>query len=334
MGLRTPRTPPIPIHSPFVLPPSGVIPSPLSTLNTIHSIKARYLSTVPCTIENILCLPNNVGLGAMKTSDVVVVVGAPLKDLAGRRMGEAGVRVLNHWGASQIGPIRPIEYVKPGYHAWRYLSPRTDLGFRFVPKDHDRSDEENNGEEQRRTYALVFGLRGGRRISFLRIYFGLLFLKPRMYDLQHDLNPIPHCTPSPSTSLNPTKLYKILSRTDTLLIPSYGEKVKPELAERLISEHPDVRGVLAFGEGEVGIGVVAELRGRGVVGGSHPHLNKKGEAGESEHGIFTYIDYANLLLDAHAQIPPELVVFTFKGRKPLVRTDKGSITRNASYCSV
>jgi hypothetical protein len=97
-GLRTLRTPLIPIHSPFVLPPSGVIPSPLSTLNTIHSINARYLSTVPCTIENILCLPNNVGLGAMKTSDVVVVVGAPLKDLVGRRMGEAGVRVLNHWG--------------------------------------------------------------------------------------------------------------------------------------------------------------------------------------------------------------------------------------------
>jgi hypothetical protein len=99
----------------------------------------------------------------------------------------------------------------------------------------------------------------------------------------------------------------------------------------LISEHPNVRGVLAFGEGEVGVGVVVELRGHGVVGGGRPHLNAKGESGGSEHGIFTYIDHANLLLNAHAQIPPELVVFTFEGRKPLVRTDKGGVARNASY---
>jgi acyl-CoA synthetase (AMP-forming)/AMP-acid ligase II len=188
-------------------------------------------------------------------------------------------------GASQIGPIRPIEYVKPGYHAWRYLSPRTDLGFRFVLKDHNHIDKEKNGEEQRRTYTLIFRPLGWKEDFLLK---DLLWAAPPEAvcdDLQLDLDPIPHCTPSPSTSLNPTKLYKILSRTDTLLIPSYGEKVKPELAERLISEHPDVRGVLAFGEGEVGIGVVAELRGRGVVGGSHPHLNKKGEAGELEDGI-------------------------------------------------
>jgi hypothetical protein len=39
-------------------------------------------------------------------------------------------------------------------------------------------------------------------------------------------------------------------------------------------------GVLAFGEGEVGVGVVVELRGLGMVGGGRSHLNAKGEAGE------------------------------------------------------
>jgi len=56
------------------------------------------LFTVPCIVEDILCLPDDVGLEAMKKLDIVVVGGAPLKDLVGRRMGEAGVRVLNHWG--------------------------------------------------------------------------------------------------------------------------------------------------------------------------------------------------------------------------------------------
>ena len=226
------------------------------------------------------------------------------------------------------------------------------MGFKFVPKDQDYNDEEDDGEdknengedEQRRMYTLVFRPPGWKEDFVLK---DLLWAAPEAADYdqvqlgaQLDLNLIPH---SPSTSLtNPTKpkQYQILTRIDALIVLSNGEKVNPEFAERLIGEHPDVRGVLAFGEGEVAVGVVAELRGRGPVVGSGirphcPHLYVKGEAevkaGESEQGIFTYMDRANLLLDAHAQIHPELVVFTFEERKPLVRTDKGSVARKASY---
>ncbi|EDR03548.1 uncharacterized protein LACBIDRAFT_253196 [Laccaria bicolor S238N-H82] len=269
------------INLPFVLPPSGVIPTALSTLHTIHSTNARYLFTVPCIIEDILCLPDDVGLEAMKKLDIVVVGGAPLKDIFGGRMAEGGVNVLNHWGASETGPITPIETVKPGYHDWRYLSPRTDMGFKFIPEGH-------NPNEQRRTYTLVFRPPGWKEDFVLK---DLLWAAPE---------------------------YQILTRTDTLIVLSNGEKFNPEFAERLIGEHPDVRGVLAFGQGEVAVGVVIELRTE--VG-----------AGESEQGIFTYIDRANLLLDAHAQISSELVVCTFGECKPLVRTDKGSVARKANY---
>ena len=225
------------------------------------------------------------------------------------------------------------------------------MGFKFVPKDQDYNDEENSGEdknengedEQRRMYTLVFRPPGWKEDFVLE---DLLWAAPEAayYDPVQlgcplDLNPIPH---SPSTSLtNPTKpkQYQILSRTDTLIVLSNGEKVNPEFAERLIGEHPDVRGVLAFGEGEVAVGVVVELRGRGPVVGSgiRPHcpplcvkVEAEVKAEESEQGIFTYMDRANLLLDAHAQIHPELVVFTFEDSKPLVRTDKGSVARKAS----
>jgi hypothetical protein len=140
--------------------------------------------------------------------------------------------------------------------------------------------EKNNGGR----IPSSFGLWGGRRISFSRISFGLLLLKLCAMIFNSTSTPFLTAPLLPQPLLTPPNCTKS-SHADTLLIPSYGEKVKPELAERLISEHPDVRGVLAFGEGEVGIGVVAELRGRGVVGGSHPHLNKKGEAGELEDGI-------------------------------------------------
>ena len=253
-------------------------------------------------------------------------------------------------GASETGPITPIENVKAGYHDWRYLSPRTDLGFRFVPKDHDYNDKEDGesknmyGEDRKRAYTLVFRPPGWKRDFFLK---DLLWAAPEAaHDdqvqptPQLDLNPIPHSPSTSLTNLTKPKQYQILTRTDTLIVLSNGEKVNPEFAERLIGEHPNVRGVLAFGDGEVAVGVVVELRGRGGVVGHeicphYPHLDVKGEAevdaGESEQGIFTYIDRANLLLDAHAQIPPELVVFTSEERKPLVRTDKGSVARKASH---
>jgi len=213
-----------------------------------------------------------------------------------------------------------------------------DLGFRFIPDDDDHKDGEDRNENGR-TYTLVFRPPGWKEDFVLK---DLLWAAPPEAaahdDFQLGPQPIPHCTPSTpfTTSLNKPKQYKIISHTDTLLVLSNGEKVNPECAERLIGEHLDVRGVLAFGEGEVGVGLLVELRG---LGGIHPcpHFDVKGEAEvgarESEQGIFTYIDHANLLLDAHAQIPPELVVFTFEGCKPLVRMDKWSVARKASYAS-
>ena len=256
--------------------------------------------------------------------------------------------IFSFEGASETGPITPIENVKPGYHDWRYLSPRTDLGFRFVPKDHDCRDEDResknkNGEEQRRAYTLVFRPPGWKEDFVLK---DLLWAAPEAahddqvrLGAQLELNPISHSSSTSLINSTKPKQYQILTRIDTLIVLSNGEKVNPEFAERLIGEHPDVRGVLAFGDGEAGIGVVVELRSRQdmVVSGvlPHPHPDVKGEAEveaeESDQGIFTYIDRANLLLDAHAQIPPELVVFTFEDRKPLVRTDKGSVARKASY---
>jgi len=183
-------------------------------------------------------------------------------------------------GASEIGPITAIEMVKPGYHDWRYLSPRTDLGFRFVPEDHDHEDGEDRNENGR-TYTLVFRPPGWKEDFVLK---DLLWAAPpeaaARDDLQLGPQPIPHCTPSTpfTTSLKKPKQYKIISRTDTLLVLSNGEKVNPECAERLIGEHPDVRGVLAFGEGEVGVGLLVELRGLGGIR-PRPHFDAKVEAG-------------------------------------------------------
>jgi len=53
---------------------------------------------IPCLVEDILCLHNDIGPEAMKKLEIIVVGGVPLKDLVGRQMGEAVVRVLNHWG--------------------------------------------------------------------------------------------------------------------------------------------------------------------------------------------------------------------------------------------
>jgi len=107
----------------------------------------------------------------------------------------------------------PIENVKPGYHDWLYLSPRMDLGFRFVPEDHDYEDGEDKNKNGR-MYTLVFQ---PPRISFSRIYFGLLLLRL----IFNNSTSIPFLTaplrlPSPPLLTNPNSTESSPAQTPSL----------------------------------------------------------------------------------------------------------------------
>ncbi|KAF5377825.1 hypothetical protein D9615_006785 [Tricholomella constricta] len=209
------------IGMPFMLPPASTIPTGKSTLLALQSNGARYLLSVPSILEEMLRLPGGEGVDALRNLEIVATGGAPMKENVGTELAAAGVKILNHWGCTELGAIAPIERIPRGYD-WHYLMPRSDTGLRIIPLD-----------DGSKSYRLV-GYPPG-------------WQEP--YEVQ-DL-----IVRNPQDS----KQYKIMGRADDLLVLSTGEKVRPTSLERAVAEHPEVKDVLAFGANEVCLGLLVEL---------------------------------------------------------------------------
>ncbi|KAK0504442.1 hypothetical protein EDD18DRAFT_1133755 [Armillaria luteobubalina] len=280
----------ISIGLPFVLPGAGTIPTGRGQLKvldalcaggqangikvngtnghlngTTHTILNRVglMLSVPSVVEDLLTIPG--GVDALKRLDVLAVGGAPLKEVTGEELVHRGVKLLNHWGATEIGAIAVVQHV-PANYDWHYLIPRQDIPLTFTPL----------GEG---TYRLS-GRAPGWEEDYSEIH-------------------------SRRTST------RILGRSDDLVVLGNGEKVRPSGMEQALGECPGVRGVLVFGQGREGCGILVEVEG------------------EPSADFGAFLDKANELADKHAKVSREMVVFIKPGE--LVRTDKGSIARKASW---
>ncbi|KAG5635590.1 putative NRPS-like protein biosynthetic cluster [Sphagnurus paluster] len=272
------------VGMPFILPPASTIPTAKYTLMALQSNGARYLFSVPSILEELLRLPNDEGLEALASLEIVASGGAPMKECVGNELSAAGVNLLNHWGCTELGAIAPIEKVPPGYD-WHYLMPRSDIDLQIIPLD--------NGSK---SYRLV-GCPPGWRACF------------EVQDLLMR-NPKDH------------NQYRIMGRTDDLLVLSTGEKVRPTSLELAVAEHPDVKDVLAFGAGQFCLGLLVEL-GHGFKG----DLNVPETLETLLASINPYLEHGNSFTDQHGKVSSEMIIFTREDTKPFARTDKGSLAR-------
>jgi acyl-CoA synthetase (AMP-forming)/AMP-acid ligase II len=300
------------IGMPFTLPPASVIPTGKSTLNALQTSGACYLLTVPSIVEEVLGLPGGVGLEALQRLEIVAVGGAPMKESVGNALAAAGVNLLNHWGTchrsrhltarpdvfaafslgcTELGAIAPIERVPRGYD-WRYLMPRSDTGLAITPL--------NDGSN---SYGLT-GCPPGWKEPF--VVQDLLETNPHDY-----------------------KQYRIKGRADDLLVLATGEKVRPTNLERALAEHPDVKDVLAFGEGQVRLGLLVEIAADKF----------QVDHGEPENvdailsSIEPYLERGNSFTDKHGKVTKDMIIITRESTKPLLRTDKGSLARKANLAA-
>ncbi|KAK0457438.1 uncharacterized protein EV420DRAFT_1548198 [Desarmillaria tabescens] len=274
------------IGLPFVLPGAGTIPTGRGQLKvldallngsnghlngTAHSILNRVglMLSVPSVVEDLLTIPG--GVDALKRLDVLAVGGAPLKEVTGEELVHRGVKLLNHWGATEIGAIAVIQHV-PANYDWHYLIPRQDIPLTFTPL----------GE-------------------------GMYRLSGRAPGWEEDYVVQDHLVGNPVKE----NQYRILGRSDDLVVLANGEKVRPSGMEQALGECPGVRGVLLFGQGREGCGILVEVEG------------------ELPADFGAFLDKANELADKHAKVQKEMVIFISPGE--LVRTDKGSIARKASW---
>ncbi|KAI5814557.1 hypothetical protein BZA77DRAFT_318602 [Pyronema omphalodes] len=211
------------IGMPFCLPSASTIPTAELTVRLCQSTGAHSLMTVPSILEDLLHLPESEGVTELLKMDFVAVGGGPIKPSVGEQLSAAGVKLLNHAGATEIGAIAPIFKPDENYD-WHYLVLRKDIGLRLEP------------------IALTEGPERHRLVGF-----------PFGWGTRFEVQDLLECNPK-----HPETQFKILGRNDDLLVLANGEKVLPRILESTISALEDVKAAVACGEGRFELGIIVE----------------------------------------------------------------------------
>lgn len=204
---------------------------PLSTTANVHVIlpmlrkpEVTSFMTVPSILDDIIQIPG-IDYTALKKLDFVAVGGGALKLGTGRHFQSQGVKILNHFGATEIGALAPIFRPEPGYD-WRFLRIRQDIGLDLLP-----IGDVQDGRQHVKLVGHPFGWRNP-------------FELPDLLELK-------------LSSSVPEVL--LLSRLDDVIVLATGEKVLPAPYERAVVESDLVTSAIIFGEGRFQVGILIEL---------------------------------------------------------------------------
>ncbi len=208
----------------LVLPPPSPIPTGSSVVDLLQRVNGKSLMTVPSILEDIA---NTEG-----TKDVVPLVdlnflafgGGLLKKSVGDKLLASGVKLLNHYGATEIGPIAPI-FTPPNDYDYHYFRIRKDMDLEIseLPASSD-------GRPRYRLTALPFGW------------------TTKMV-VQDELI---------SNPLHPHSDFSAIGRNDDMIVLATGQKVIPHVLESSLSESNDIKAAAAFGDGQFELGVIVE----------------------------------------------------------------------------
>ena len=208
----------------FCIPPPSVIPTGASVVELLNTAGARSLMSVPSILEEIALIPDGKGISALMPLDFVAFGGGLLKPIVGEKLAAAGVKLLNHYGTTETGPLTPIFVPKMDYD-WRYFRLRTDMNLKLEPLP-----LLDNQVERYTLIARPFG-----------------WEKP--FEIQDQLI---------SNPCNPMIDFNAVGRSDDLIVLASGEKVLPHILETLLSEIEFIMTAVAFGEGRFELGVMVQ----------------------------------------------------------------------------
>ena len=209
------------------LPPPHVIPTGTSVAALLKESASKVLLTVPSIIEEIALLPHDIGIRTLQNLDFVAFGGGMPKESIGRKLNEVGVRLINHYGATETGPMSPF-FVPDESYDWHYIKLRRDtlapLEVQLAPV----SSEED---------------------TFM------MSLRPFGWTDRFELQDLLVRKPGSSEE---EMAFSIKGRIDDLICLATGEKVRPTILEVLLQQHEQVKAATAFGDGRFELGVMVE----------------------------------------------------------------------------
>ncbi|KAF7674573.1 hypothetical protein GT037_007333 [Alternaria burnsii] len=209
------------------LPPPSSIPTGISVAELLEQSGAKALLTVPSIVEEITFLQDDQGVRVLQNLDFVAFGGGMPKESVGKRLWEAGVKLINHYGATETGPLSPF-FVPTNSYDWHYVKLRLDT---LVPME-VQLDSVSAHEKRFQMSLRPFGWMQRFEIQDI--------LVQRPGSQQEDME------------------FSIRGRTDDLICLATGEKVRPTILEGLIQQHHGVKAATAFGDGRFELVVIIE----------------------------------------------------------------------------
>ncbi|KAL8829339.1 MAG: hypothetical protein Q9191_002068 [Dirinaria sp. TL-2023a] len=205
----------------FCIPISSVSPTAASILRLLDSVSARCMMSVPSILEEIASLPDSTGVQKLGKLDFVAFGGGNMKPAVGHALKLAGVKLLNHFGTTESGPLAPI-FIPGSDYDWQYFRLRRDIEIRVEPASTSIS-------------------------KFKFITYPPGWNGP--FEIQDEFVTSPQ---------NPMLDYQPVGRTDSVIVLATGEKIQPNILETALSEHPLVMAAVAFGDGHFQMGVIVQ----------------------------------------------------------------------------
>ncbi|KAK5628286.1 hypothetical protein RRF57_004001 [Xylaria bambusicola] len=279
------------IGKPCCFPAPASLPTAESTIELLSETRARSLLTVPSILEDAQRHLSDDELDVLRNLEFVVVGGGALNTDVATSLAGRGVKLLNHFGATEVGPIAPIAVPDSGYD-WRYVRLRRDLEYELVPIVDGPSDID------------IWQL-NVRTIGHNSVFSLADKLKRR---------------PGEGRDV------QLLGRSDDLIVLANGEKVMPQILERSLGQLAGVQAALAFGEGRFEIGVLIEPSQQQLQDDNMDTLRQN-----LMDSIWAEIQILNPTLDSHARILDPTAICILDPGERLPRSDKGSVTRAEAY---
>ncbi|TCD65529.1 putative PKS/NRPS-like protein biosynthetic cluster [Steccherinum ochraceum] len=289
-------------------PEPPIIPNPQNLIEGSKATGCNGIVTVPSFIEVWAQSPSNVQY--LSTLRILVFAGGPLSDANGGKLCEAGVKLFAVYGGTEFGS--PTDVLDSDDSAGLESPNKTSLDWawmQFGDKGSLRWIPQGDG-----SYELHF-------LTCATHHPAIENLEDVAGYATSDLW-IPH----------PTKqgLWKIVGRTDDVIVLGSGEKIVPIPQEGYIGSLAFVSGVVMFGRGQVQAGILIEPRDDSVIG-----LGDNAGLVAFRNKIWPYIEEANKLAPSFARIFKEMILVT-KPDKPMQRAAKGTVMRKlilASYAN-
>ncbi|TID06887.1 Non-canonical non-ribosomal peptide synthetase FUB8 [Colletotrichum higginsianum] len=267
---------------------------PLSGTTLVRAMNATEPGSLHCVPYALKLLAETEGgIEALQRLKLVLYGGSSCPDDLGDRLVEAGVYLVGHYGATEMGQLM-TSFREPGDKYWNYMRPLASAKpwLRMIPIAGD-------------VYECV-------------VLDGL----PSKV-LSNSDDPAPNSYRTRDTFVpHPTipDAWRYLGRLDDRVTLVNGEKVLPIPYENHIREHELVQEVVVFGVGKSIPGLV-------IV----PSENAKGLSREDIlKTLGPVIEQANARAEAFGRVSPEMIEVVDVGTE-YPRTDKGTVIRAAFY---